>query len=94
MKNIEYWKLLIKELFDSDIYYQDTKSVFIEYENGYVVIEKDENNRLQLQFRKSTDHQDIVVSENIVTENKTVSELTHTNFDGVKKCVMDFAQKL
>jgi len=94
MKNLDTWKSLIKEVINVDVEYSDKVSVFAKYSNGYVVIESEGRNGLQLQFRRSFDHADIVVEEDIVAHGKIVSDIVSSNYEDVKKALIDFVGKL
>ena len=94
MKNLDEWKELVKEIMDKEINYSDNVSIFVEYNDGYIVIENEGRNGLQLQFRRSLDHDDIVITENIVAHGKIVSALVPSNFDDVKKVFAEFVEKL
>ena len=94
MKNINEWKELIKEVMGVEVEYSDKVSIFAKHEFGYVVIESEGCNGLQIQYRKSLDHSDIVVSENIIAGGKIVSTLVPSNYEDVKKVISEFIQKL
>jgi len=86
MKNIDDWKKLLSELIKKvNIEYQDSVSIFAKHNDGYLVIEKDGG--LQVQFRKSLDHSDVVLSEDIVCDKRITSELTSNNYDNVKNII-------
>lgn len=90
MRNLKEWE----ELTGEKIIYNDKVSIFIKHPNGYVSIEKREKGGLQIQFRKSLDHADIVVAEDIVVGGKIVSELTHNNYNGIQKIFLEFVDKI
>lgn len=95
MKNLDEWKGLIAEVIEKPkIVYDDKVSVFVEYNHGYVVIENEGPQGLQLQFRKSLDHSDTVITENVVVRGKIVSALAPTNHEDVKKVFAEFVSKL
>ena len=95
MKNLDEWKELIGEVIkDAKIVHSDKVSVFVEYESGYVVVENEGRNGLQLQFRRSLDPSDTIVTENIVAHGKIVSALVPSNYNDVKKILDEFVGKL
>ena len=95
MKNIDEWKELIAEVIeDPKIVYDDKVSIFVEYNHGYVVVENEGPQGLQLQFRKSLDHSDTVITENVVVRGKIISALAHTNREDIKKAFAEFVDML
>jgi len=94
MKNLDIWKNLIKDVMDVDVEYSDKVSIFAKHDSGYVVIENEGRNGLQLQFRRTFDHDDIVVEEDIVIHGKMVSGITSSNYEDVKKVLVEFTGKL
>jgi len=92
MKNLDIWKNLIKEVMDADVKYNDKVSIFVAQGNGYVVIEHEQGG-LQLQFRNSLDHADIVTTEDIVVHGKMISEITDNNCDDIKTILAEFCKK-
>jgi len=71
MKNIDDWKQMISEVTGFDVEYSDSVSILTNFGSGYIVIE-DTGNGLQLQHRRSLDHSDIDVEENIIVDNKII----------------------
>lgn len=92
MKNIHEWKELLEEVVGkNDKTYVDQVSVCVPYNSGFLIIETSENgNGLQIQFRRSTDPEDAVATQNIIAHGKIVSALTPTNHNEVKKTLLDF----
>jgi len=95
MKNINEWKELIAEVIENPkIVYDDKVSIFVEYNHGYIVVENEGPQGLQLQFRKSLDHSDTVITENVVVRGKIISALAHTNREDIKKAFAEFVDML
>lgn len=94
MKNIDEWKELIGEIMNKEIEYNDKVSIFVKHNQGYVVIESEGREGLQMQFRRSLDHGDIIIAENIVAHGKIVSALVSSNYDDIKKVFAEFVSKL
>ena len=94
MRNLDGWKDLIEEIMGKKIEYNDKVSLFVPHNGGYVVVESEGRSGLQMQFRRSVDHADIVITENIVAHGKIVSELAPGNYDDVKKVLAEFVSKL
>lgn len=94
MKNIKEWKEMIKEVMNKEIDYDDQVSIFVKHNSGYVVIENEGRQGLQLQYRSSLDHSDIVVNENVVVHGKMISALSPGNYEDVKKIFAEFVGKI
>lgn len=89
--NKDIWCKILN-LKQENLIYCGSNSLAFYYGNKIIVIEKD--NGLQIQYRRSPDHSDIVVAEDIIVNKRTVSKITDSNKNQIKKLVIEFLDKL
>jgi hypothetical protein len=89
MMNSKEWKDLISEVLGDKIIYADPTAIAVKHGARFVIIEKSQSG-LTAQIRKSLDASDVIAETSMVVNGKIVSALTHSNYDDVKKILIEF----